>query len=555
MSLTVSAAVIGRTSHPSFDRLRKIDSIDNDRLFLIDADLSGDALADLAQASAEMGDGKTSRALAAIQAVREGKFSTPIPNFRAALDILTTYLRHAAIDGWIYVRWPDGHVYPELVAEVVFHENWSHRNSEERDPQIVIRTTFVGRQQEHDRGPAGSSMSVRMNRYTLRPGDVARKRPADALAAIGILKETEELKRQYEEEMARHRETTSPAAFQAQFRVCGRIHSGEESIYRGRGEERQGRRVIHDLPASECPTGQSFVESPLLPHLDGEASATTLVPEHPLVRVFDLQAHEFYWIHGSNLAPYAYDKSLRHKLILPESHRDLLDVLTTETEAFSTDIIEGKSAGNVVLCKGIPGVGKTLTAEVYAELIERPLYSIRSGELGVTAAEIEGRLRDIFQRAKRWDCVLLLDEADVFVAKRGASIEQNAIVAEFLRALEYFAGLLFLTTNRVDDIDEAIISRCAAIIGYEAPGEEDARAIWGVMAGHHGIQLGTDLLDGLVSLFPQITPRDIKMLLRLTLRMAASKAKAPGRDPAAVTIPSLDEFRRCAMFRAIKIKV
>lgn len=554
MSLTVSAAVIGRTSHPSFDRLRKIESTDSDRLFLIDADLSSDALADLARAAAEEGDGKTSRALTAIQAVREGKFSTPIPNFRAALDMLTTYLRHAAIDGWIYVRWPDGHVYPELVTEVVFHENWA-RSNEERDPQIVIRTTSVSRQQEHSRGPAGASMSVRVNRYTLRPGDVARKRPGDALAGMGILKETPELKRQYEEQMARHRETTSPAAFQKQFRVSGRIHSKEESHYQGRGEDRQGRRVIHDLPAEECPAGQSFVESSLLPHPDGEASAPAPVPDHPLVRVFDLQTHEFYWIHGSNLTPYAYDKSLREKLILPESHRDLLDVLTTETEAFSTDIIEGKSAGNVVLCKGIPGVGKTLTAEVYAELIDRPLYSIRSGELGVSATEIERRLKAIFQRAKRWDCVLLLDEADVFIAKRGASIEQNAIVAEFLRALEYFDGLLFMTTNRPDDIDEAIISRCAAIIDYEAPGEDDARAIWSIMARHHGILLGTSLLDGLVGMFPKIAPRDIKMLLRLTLRMAASKAKGKGSDQASIAIPSLDEFRRCAMFRSIKIKV
>ena len=58
----------------------------------------------------------------------------------------------------------------------------------------------------------------------------------------------------------------------------------------------------------------------------------------------------------------------------------------------------------------------------------------------------------------------LLDEADVFVLERGLDLVQNAIVAEFLRTLEYFDGLLFLTTNRMNGVDEAILARCAAVI-------------------------------------------------------------------------------------------
>lgn len=101
------------------------------------------------------------------------------------------------------------------------------------------------------------------------------------------------------------------------------------------------------------------------------------------------------------------------------------------------------------MCVGSPGLGKTLTAEVYAEVIERPLYSIHAGALGTNADDIEKNLRTILTRAKRWNCVLLLDEADVFVMQRGASLTQNAIVAEFLRTLEYFDGLMFMTSNRV----------------------------------------------------------------------------------------------------------
>src|SRR3546814_2642760 len=57
-------------------------------------------------------------------------------------------------------------------------------------------------------------------------------------------------------------------------------------------------------------------------------------------------------------------------------------------------------------------------------------------------------------------CSSDLDEADVYIRCRDNDLEHNAIVAEFLRTLEYFNGLLFMTTNRINDVDDAILSRC-----------------------------------------------------------------------------------------------
>ena len=220
-------------------------------------------------------------------------------------------------------------------------------------------------------------------------------------------------------------------------------------------------------------------------------------------------------------------------------------MLTSNLDAFTQDVIEGKSAGNVILCKGAPGVGKTLTAEVYAELIERPLYAIRASTLGTQPAEIEKNLDDILARARRWKCVLLLDEADVFVSRRSIhNLEQNAIVSVFLRQLEYFDQLLFLTTNRPDEIDEAIISRCAAVIRYDLPGREHARAIWQVMARQFNTTLDDALISQLLDLFPHIAPRDIKMLLRLALRMSQARQ---------LTLDA-ELFRQCAMFRDIAMQ-
>lgn len=321
--------------------------------------------------------------------------------------------------------------------------------------------------------------------------------------------------------------------FAAQFRFTGQPLSGENWKTPVR---RTHRKVIHDTHPREIRSLRGTSPSVLLDEDD-----VAPVPVLTKLRVFDLHTHDFMVVNARDLIPYAYDHKLREKLILPDDQRELLDILTTDIESFTGDIIEGKSSGNVILAKGKPGIGKTLTAEVYSEVIERPLYSIHSGSLGVTAPDVRKNLEEVFTRAKRWSAVLLLDEADVFVLERGRDLQQNAIVAEFLRTLEYFDGLLFMTTNRADDIDDAILSRCAAIIDYVVPGAEDARKVWQVLAAGHNVDLPSDLLDELTDGFSHITPRDIKMLLRLALRVSKSRG-----------VPlNTDIFRQCGMFRGL----
>lgn len=125
------------------------------------------------------------------------------------------------------------------------------------------------------------------------------------------------------------------------------------------------------------------------------------------------------------------------------------------------DFVKGKGKGLIGLLFGPPGSGKTLTAEAIAETAKMPLYSVSSGALGHEATQIHERLSDILKLASHWKAVLLLDEADVFLAQRTITdIERNAIVSVFLRELEYYQGFLLLTTNQADVIDEAFQSWC-----------------------------------------------------------------------------------------------
>ena len=76
---------------------------------------------------------------------------------------------------------------------------------------------------------------------------------------------------------------------------------------------------------------------------------------------------------------------------------------------------------------------------------------VSAGELGTDSRYLESELQKILDICHAWGAILLLDEADVFLEKRNMhDIHRNALVSIFLRQLEYFQGILFLTTNRVE---------------------------------------------------------------------------------------------------------
>ncbi|KAL9089773.1 MAG: hypothetical protein Q9165_005567 [Trypethelium subeluteriae] len=75
--------------------------------------------------------------------------------------------------------------------------------------------------------------------------------------------------------------------------------------------------------------------------------------------------------------------------------------------------------------------------------------------------------------------VVLLDEADVFLEQRSlASLERNALVSVFLRVLEYYDGILLLTSNRVGTFDEAFRSRIQLALHYKSLDEPQRFKIW-----------------------------------------------------------------------------
>lgn len=105
-------------------------------------------------------------------------------------------------------------------------------------------------------------------------------------------------------------------------------------------------------------------------------------------------------------------------------------------EALEQDFIRGKGKGLVILLHGAPGVGKTATAEAVAAAHQKPLFPITCGDLGVEPTMVERTLSEIFRLSNLWDCVLLLDEAEIFLShreKKDDNLQRNALVSSKCR--------------------------------------------------------------------------------------------------------------------------
>ena len=236
-----------------------------------------------------------------------------------------------------------------------------------------------------------------------------------------------------------------------------------------------------------------------------------------------------------------FNESAFEQLVMDEETKDLTDrmvcqnvkqtehhqpgMFTNESSSGRPDLIAGKGEGCIILCYGPPGTGKTLTAESLAEKCQYPLWSLSVSELGTTPADLETMLLKIMDVAVKWGALLLLDEADIHLEQRTSSdLTRNAMTGVFLRQIEYFRGVLFLTTNRDMAFDDAIFSRIHLFLRYENFTKEQRGQIWTNILNRVGLK---DVDPGVLDEFIQyeFNGREIRNVMQAAQTVAKSKTE------------------------------
>ncbi|KAF2646935.1 P-loop containing nucleoside triphosphate hydrolase protein, partial [Massarina eburnea CBS 473.64] len=267
---------------------------------------------------------------------------------------------------------------------------------------------------------------------------------------------------------------------------------GLQEIHRLAGDEIGAPGVVLD-PWEDLNAAKDTENMPAL-----TGNIATTIPENDLallpktIPVFAIKEREFVLAHPKNLSEVQEPEQIFAMLRIPEKHKMMIRGLIAshferrELEAAgmpvdTQDLISGKGQGLIILLHGSPGVGKTATAEAIARETKKPLFSITCGDLGYTPSDVETSLKSMFRRAAMWNCVTLLDEADVFLSQRNKTdLKRNALVSVFLRSLEYYSGILFLTTNRPGALDEAIKSRVHLSLYYPPLGKQETLDVFDI---------------------------------------------------------------------------
>lgn len=235
-----------------------------------------------------------------------------------------------------------------------------------------------------------------------------------------------------------------------------------------------------------------------------------------------------------------WQKDAFDRLVLPKNQKELILGFAESQRKFRDtfdDVIEGKGRGMIILLCGPPGVGKTLTAESMAEEMKVPLYMMSAGDLGFDPRKVETKLQDILEMCSRWNAILLLDEADVFLEQRSLhELERNKLVSIFLRVLEYYEGTMFLTTNRVQTFDPAFQSRIHISLDYQELTIDSRRTVWSNFLDK-SVQEHSITKSQLMELSRMnMNGRQIKNILKIARLLASRKDEKLGHEHIITTL-------------------
>ncbi|HYN84773.1 MAG TPA: ATP-binding protein [Pyrinomonadaceae bacterium] len=176
--------------------------------------------------------------------------------------------------------------------------------------------------------------------------------------------------------------------------------------------------------------------------------------------------------------------------VKPETMRELRGLETRcrhrerLREFVGEDLGRQLNAGVRALFTGPSGTGKTLAARLLASVLKMDLYRLDlASVVNKYIGETEKSLNQVFARAEELDVILLLDEGDALLTQRTSVQSSNDRYANLetnylLQRLETFEGILVVTTNASDRIDNAFQRRMDVVVEFHAPESAELQRIW-----------------------------------------------------------------------------
>ena len=168
-----------------------------------------------------------------------------------------------------------------------------------------------------------------------------------------------------------------------------------------------------------------------------------------------------------------------HSLVVSEELKSRIERIILEFKQQSKLKKHGLSHRRKILLSGLPGTGKTMTAQVLASELKQPLQIIQMDRL-VTKflGETGAKLRLIFEFIEQHKGVYFFDEFDAIGGERdlGNDVgEMRRVLNLFLQFIENESSdnLIIAATNNPRLLDRALFRRFDDILYYKLPDQKD----------------------------------------------------------------------------------
>jgi ATP-dependent 26S proteasome regulatory subunit len=181
---------------------------------------------------------------------------------------------------------------------------------------------------------------------------------------------------------------------------------------------------------------------------------------------------------------------------------------------------------------GIPGTGKSITAEAIAHKLGMSIIRANYGELESSfVGGTSDNLASIFKTAEETKSLLFFDEADAVLSRRISNLSQaadhgvNSAKSTLLTLLDKFNGIIVFATNLFDNYDEAFLRRILFNIEFLAPDLAMREQLWRFHLSKNvpkevSYELLADISEGLCG-------GDIKNItIKLGLKLLTGKVKS-----------------------------
>jgi DNA replication protein DnaC len=233
-----------------------------------------------------------------------------------------------------------------------------------------------------------------------------------------------------------------------------------------------------------------------------------------------------YYLSQNNTLQLVKTEQQINDLILPSKDIQLLESLTQRYKTSNEVSQPNSNSGFIALFYGSPGTGKTYAAGALANALNKDVIELECSALrncyyseSEKSVKKAFRLMQLISEELENPPVFLINEADQLIHFRTdranfSSRTDNSIQNIILEELERFTGILILTTNLENNIDEAYFRRFHLKLKFNPPDYDCRYKLWELHLQHYPVEDDIDL--SMLANKYQFTGGQISLVLKNT---------------------------------------